>query len=365
MYISIEHVMKSYGEKTVLQDVTLKVAKGQFVALLGPSGCGKTTLLNALAGLTDIDNGKIEIDGRVLSSRGHTVIPEQRNVGMVFQDFALWPHMNVFDNVAFVLKIRKESRSAIQDRVAKVLHVVQMDGYETRFPHQLSGGQKQRIAIARALAPAPTVLLLDEPLSSLDAKLREEMRWELLGIIQQAGITAVYVTHDQIEALSMADHIVVLNQGRVEQQGAATVLYHRPETIFTAAFLGASNVFEGNVVSRERDEVVVQCSGFEIRALDQGAASDKAIVVTRPSDIVLIPEDEKEHVVPEGVGSIIHAVILQRAFHGVAWQYRLEIEGGSGLRCEVWHPAQLLTGVRVQLFLPLAACRTVAATPRV
>ncbi|MCY0900827.1 MAG: ABC transporter ATP-binding protein [Firmicutes bacterium] len=360
MFLTIDHVTKRFGDKTVLQDVHLQVERGQFVALLGPSGCGKTTLLNALAGLVDLDGGRIEIDGRVLSTRGHTVIPEQRQVGMVFQDFALWPHMTVFDNVAFGLKIRRDPRATIRERVEQVLATVQMQGFETRYPHQLSGGQKQRVAIARALAPAPTVLLLDEPLSSLDAKLREEMRWELLSIIQQAGTTAVYVTHDQVEALSMADHVVVMHQGRVEQQGAPTAIYQHPETVFTAAFLGASNLFRGQVSERGVGEVTVECSGFSVRATAGKATGGEATVAVRPSDIELILGDAEP---PVRDGTWLSATVRQRAFHGMSWQYRLETDGPIPQRIEVWHAGQVATGSRVSLFLPLEACRTVAESP--
>lgn len=359
MHISIQQVVKQYQGKVVLQDVSLDVAKGQFVALLGPSGCGKTTLLNALAGLTSIDSGTITVDGRVLSTKGHTVIPEQRRIGMVFQDFALWPHMSVYENVAFGLKIRKEARNVVQERVAEVLKAVRMEGYEDRFPHQLSGGQKQRIAIARAIAPAPTVLLLDEPLSSLDAKLREDMRWELLSIIQQMQITAIYVTHDQTEALSMADHIALLREGRVEQQGTPPDLYHHPKTRFTASFLGASNAFEGTVTHQTENTVTLDCGGFEIKAIHRGNVTDASTVVTRPTSIVLIPEGETQHVSPDVDGTFAWAVIRQRAFHGLVWQYRLEIIDSRGLRVEVWHSAQLPVDSTVKLFFPLSSCLSV------
>ncbi|WAH39331.1 ATP-binding cassette domain-containing protein [Alicyclobacillus dauci] len=181
--------------------------------------------------------------------------PERRHIGMVFQDFALWPHMSVSDNVAFSLKLQGITGTAMRDRIHTVLKMVQMDGYERAFPHQLSGGQKQRIAIARALAPNPTIMLMDEPLSSLDAKLREQMRWDLLSLVKDAGITTIYVTHDQVEALSMADHVVLLNDGHIEQAGAPNDLYHRPNTTFAATFVGASNIFSGHIAGIHGDSV--------------------------------------------------------------------------------------------------------------
>lgn len=357
MYISIKSAVKRYGEKTVLHGINLEIERGQFVALLGPSGCGKTTLLNALSGLVDLDDGEIVIDDRVLSSKGFTVPPEKRNVGMVFQDFALWPHMNVYDNVAFGLRVRKNARAAIRERVHEVLKVVRMNGFEDHFPHQLSGGQKQRIAIARALAPSPKVLLLDEPLSSLDAKLREEMRWELLSIISQANITAVYVTHDQIEALSMADQIVLLNQGQIEQQGSPTDLYKRPKTEFAAWFLGASNRFEGTVVDRHDDLVKINCGDVVLSARSREADSTHLVAMIRSSDIeVLDPSDTMSSDV---AGTFFTALVQQRAFHGVNWQYRLELDGPLHLRCEAAAVKAYERGAHVCLFIPTESCHVV------
>nr|NNM89927.1 ABC transporter ATP-binding protein [Bacilli bacterium] len=356
MYIQIKNVAKRYGDRTVLQNIDINVERGQFVALLGPSGCGKTTLLNALSGLIDIDDGEIVVDGKTISAKGATVPPEKRQVGMVFQDFALWPHMNVFDNVAFGLKIRKDQKSSIRERVAEVLRVVRMAGFEDRFPHQLSGGQKQRIAIARALAPSPTVLLLDEPLSSLDAKLREEMRWELLSILQQANITSVYVTHDQIEALSMADHIVLLNQGNVEQQGIPTTLYQKPETEFAAWFLGASNRFEGMIKSREGEQATVLCGDLALLAHTTAEIGTHVIAMIRPTDVHLYDTDNEKRLHDDG--AFLTATIKQRAFHGVNWHYRLVIDGAH-TDFEATSIKHFQAGDRVHVFIPTEACHVV------
>lgn len=362
MYIAISNLAKSFGDKVVLQDISLNVEKGRLVALLGPSGCGKTTLLNALAGLIDIDGGSIRVGGQLYSGRGQTLPPERRKIGMVFQDFALWPHMTVYENIAFGLKVQKLARSLVAQRVTHVLETVRMGGFEKRYPHQLSGGQKQRVAIARALAPEPAVLLMDEPLSSLDAKLREEMRWELLGIVQHEGMTTVYVTHDQIEALSMADHVVVMNQGRIEQQGSPTALYRQPCTVFTASFLGASNLYSGPIRSRDtlRQTVTVDCGGFLLEAVESGdARGDRATVAVRPSDIRLHAEDADAGVDSGMAGSRARAIVVQRAFHGVTWQYRVSLDGADGVRCEVWHEEALPVGTPVRLHFPLSACLTV------
>jgi ABC-type Fe3+/spermidine/putrescine transport system ATPase subunit len=366
MYMVIRNLAKRYGDKVVLQDISLQVEKGRLVALLGPSGCGKTTLLNAIAGLADIDGGSIHVDGQLYSGTGRTLPPERRKIGMVFQDFALWPHMNVYDNIAFGLKVQKQTRSAIEKRVRHVLEAVRMGGYEKRYPHQLSGGQKQRVAIARALAPEPAVLLMDEPLSSLDAKLREEMRWELLGIVQHEKTTTIYVTHDQVEALSMADHVVVMNQGRIEQQGPPAALYQRPHTVFTASFLGVSNLYTGRIRSRDplRQTVTVDCGGFCLEARDDGTArGDRTTVAVRPADIELRAQgggSEEE----AGLSlNVLRATVVQRAFHGITWQYRVLLDATLDVLCEVWHAQALPIGARVCLHFPMSACLTVNDSP--
>jgi ABC-type Fe3+/spermidine/putrescine transport system ATPase subunit len=359
MHITLTDVRKRFGDKEVLQGVSIAAQRGEFVALLGPSGCGKTTLLGALAGLIDIDDGVVEVDGRVLSRKGVTVKPEQRNIGMVFQDFALWPHMSVFENVAFGLRVKRTPRDELRERVRTVLGTVRMDEYADRLPHQLSGGQKQRVAIARALAPSPSVLLMDEPLSSLDAKLREDMRWELLTILQEANITTVYVTHDQTEALSMADHVVVMHQGKVEQQGSPILLYHRPSTVFTASFLGVSNQFEGVVTAcdEETGATAVDCGAFVLQAQGVIEVGQRACVMTRPTDVELFSQDAPRI---GAEGTWLSATVKQRAFHGMTWQYKAAIDGTDAL-CEVWHAAEVPRGATVRLFLPRDRCRALAA----
>ena len=363
MNISIENVTKRFSGKVVLQDISIRVEKSSLIALLGPSGCGKTTLLNALAGLVEIDGGSITVGDMLYSERGYTRPPEQRKIGMVFQDFALWPHMNVYDNVAFGLKVQKMPRAKIRARVLEVLQTVRMNGYETRFPHQLSGGQKQRVAIARALASEPAVILMDEPLSSLDAKLREEMRWQLMEIIRKTGVTTVYVTHDQVEALTMADKIVLLNQGRVEQEGTPMELYRSPRTEFCASFIGTSNLLPSRIVKHMGKWATVDVLGLPSVAIvqDEGLESE-AILMVRPEDIALVTDLR----VTNDQGTAMNAVVLQRAFLGDKWQYKVQVRHESPISLEVSASALYEIGEAVSLWIPRNAARllTVGAVSR-
>jgi sn-glycerol 3-phosphate transport system ATP-binding protein len=236
--VNIEHVKKVYGDIEVLHDISLSIEKGQFVVVVGPSGCGKSSLLRMVAGLETVSSGLISINGLCVND----VPPAKRDIAMVFQNYALYPHMSVFKNMAYGLKIRGLSKKAIQQKVLDCAKTLQLTGYLDRKPHQLSGGQRQRVAMGRAIVREPAVFLFDEPLSNLDAKLRSEMRIEIQKLQKRLGITSLYVTHDQTEAMTLADKIVVLNEGEIEQIGTPVTLYEKPKTMFVANFLGNSSM---------------------------------------------------------------------------------------------------------------------------
>ena len=251
--ITISHITKSFGENTVLKDFTETFKDGEFITLLGPSGCGKTTMLRIIAGFEKPTSGELYIDDQLVSGGKTFVPPEKRGIGMVFQSYAVWPHMNVFDNVAYPLRIQKKPKEQIKAAVSKVLEIVHLSQYAERLPSQLSGGQQQRVALARALVAEPKLLLLDEPLSNLDAKLRESMRFEIKEIQQRTGITVVYVTHDQTEAMAMSDRIFLINSGVVQQCGTPQEIYNHPANQFVADFLGKVDFFKGEVASGRID----------------------------------------------------------------------------------------------------------------
>ncbi|WP_333817896.1 ABC transporter ATP-binding protein [Tabrizicola sp.] len=282
------NVEVSYGKFVAVHDFSLTIEKGSFVTLLGPSGCGKTTLLRSIAGLVDITRGQISIGGRRIDD----VPIYRRNIGLVFQNYALFPHKSIFDNVAFGLKYRNVPKAEIASRVTRALEMVRLPGSEKKLPSQLSGGQQQRIALARAIVFEPEVLLLDEPLSALDANMREEMRVEIKKIQKQTGITAIFVTHDQEEALSMSDRIVVMNAGGAEQIGTPQEVYDRPATPFVADFLGKANMLPGRVSALRTGGVSVILSGGHALDLDTPrtlAVGDAVTVVVRPQMLTVRP----------------------------------------------------------------------------
>jgi putative spermidine/putrescine transport system ATP-binding protein len=252
-YLTLTDVQKRFGDFAAVQDFNLSASRGEFVSFLGPSGCGKTTTLRMIAGFEQPTAGTISIDGRDITR----VPPNRRNVGMVFQSYALFPNMNVADNIGFGLKVRKRPADQIRKRVAELLEIVNLPDRGARYPYQLSGGQQQRVALARALAFEPQVLLLDEPLSALDAKIRVALRQEIRQIQRQLGITTVYVTHDQEEALSLSDRVVVMSEGRMEQVGTPFEIYNFPTTAFVASFVGTLNVLKATVVDPARGEVSI------------------------------------------------------------------------------------------------------------
>ena len=339
--------------------IDLEVQQGQFHTLLGPSGCGKTTTLRSVAGLETPDKGEILVgDDLVFSSlRRINVPPYKRAIGMVFQSYAIWPHLTVFENVAFPLREMKPrfSRQAIDQKVAAALTLVQLDGLADRPAPFLSGGQQQRLALARALVKEPRVLLLDEPLSNLDAKLREETRFELRELVKRLKITTLYVTHDQLEALTMSDVVTVMDQGRIVQSGTPMEIYQAPQERFVANFVGLTNFLEGRVASAATEEnrigEVTTASGKIRCVLPDGIhAEESVIIVIRPEDINIIAEgaSEKENVLRATVNAVI--------FMGDALECQLSL-GNQRLRTKLHPSSRVRQGDTVSLQLPPLSCR--------
>ena len=290
--VRLSGVTKSYGDADMaaVTDLTLDIGDGQFVTLLGPSGCGKTTTLRLIAGYMAPDAGTITVDGRLMSSKDTLVLPEHRGMGMVFQNYAVWPHKTVYENVVFGLKLRKVPPAKARELVDAALAQVNLSGYESRLPNQLSGGQQQRVALARSLVVEPDILLLDEPLSNLDAKLRERMRGELKDLQRRTGITFIYVTHDQAEALALSDQIAVIHGGRLQQYGAPREVYARPVNRIVADFMGNVNLLPGEVAAAQNgsgDIVIAGVLRVSVTLPAGLAAGSKIDVAVRPESITL------------------------------------------------------------------------------
>jgi iron(III) transport system ATP-binding protein len=278
--VVIENVTKRFGETVAVSDFSAEIEDGEFFTLLGPSGCGKTTLLRCIAGFLHVTRGRIFIGGRIVSSEKarEFIQPEDRNLGMVFQSYAVWPHMNVYRNVAYPLRIKKKPEREIRKEVERVLVLLKLDQLENRYPHELSGGQQQRVALGRSLIMDPDVLLLDEPLSNLDAKLREEMRFELKELQKRIGVTIVYVTHDQGEAMVMSSRVCVMNEGRIHQTGSPHEIYRNPSDRFVASFIGKSNFIEGDVVERRGKRLQVRIGGGHVVEAEAGGSTEVSMV---------------------------------------------------------------------------------------
>ncbi|TIU48840.1 MAG: ABC transporter ATP-binding protein [Mesorhizobium sp.] len=309
----------AYGKFVAVRDFSLSIRKGSFVTLLGPSGCGKTTILRSIAGLVDISGGQIMIDGR----RVDDIPIYKRNIGLVFQSYALFPHKNVFDNVAFGLKYRNVPKPEIARKVGKALEMVRLPGSEKKLPSQLSGGQQQRIALARAIVFEPQVLLLDEPLSALDANMREEMRVEIKKIQKETGITAIFVTHDQEEALSMSDRIVVMNAGAVEQIGTPEQVYETPATAFVADFLGKANMLAGTVSRSGQTVVLGTGQTISVACPRPLADGSKVTVVVRPQKFSLGAGTS---------GNRLTGRVVSASYLGGSAIYEIDIGGKTSLR---------------------------------
>lgn len=308
--IELHNVSKQYGNLTVVDDISVAVPKGKFVSILGPSGCGKSTTLNMIAGFQEPNDGSIDFRG--VNQVG--VPPEKRDIGLVFQNYALFPHMTVAENVGFGLKMQNKSTADIASGVEKSLQIVHLEEFADRYPKELSGGQQQRVALARAIAPQPSVLLLDEPLSNLDLKLREQMRIELKEIQQELGMTFVYVTHDQEEAMAMSDHIVVMSKGKVVQQGSPDSIYREPTTRIVADFIGRSNIFEVLPCGQDGEYMQLKVTTGALTLLtsntEKTARNDIKYVCIRPERILLfdpkIHTDDARNIVDGKVTSIVY-----------------------------------------------------------
>ncbi|MEH6569526.1 MAG: ABC transporter ATP-binding protein [Halioglobus sp.] len=313
--LELKNVRVSYGDFDAVKDVSLNLEKGQIGCLLGPSGCGKTTLLRAIAGFEAVAAGEVAISGRIVSSNKNQIPPEQRKVGMVFQDFALFPHLNIERNVGFGLA--QLGRSARQSRIAELLSLVGLESSAKAFPHELSGGQQQRVALARAMAPEPDILLLDEPFSNLDSELREQLAGEVGQILRQKHITALLVTHDQQEAFAMADHISVLNAGLVAQTDTPYNLYHNPGNEFVAGFIGQGTLLNISVNALGEMQPALGQLNTEIPT----APGDMLRLLIRPDDIVY------------DAGSETSFEIIQKAFRGAHYLYQLKATDGQIMPC--------------------------------
>ena len=304
--IDLQHISKSYDGQMILDDLNLYIRENEFLTLLGPSGCGKTTTLRLIGGFETPDQGKVIFDGKDITS----LPPNKRQLNTVFQKYALFPHMTIAENIAFGLKIKKKSNAYIQDKIKYALKLVNLDGFENRTSDSLSGGQQQRIAIARAIVNEPKLLILDEPLGALDLKLRQDMQYELIRLKNELGITFIYVTHDQEEALTMSDTIVVMNQGYIQQIGTPVDIYNEPENAFVADFIGDSNIIDGIML----EDKLVEILGAKFRCVDTGFGQN------RPVDVVIRPEDVD--LVKPGQG-IINGVVTHLIFKGV--HYEMEV----------------------------------------
>jgi spermidine/putrescine ABC transporter ATP-binding subunit len=326
--VRLANLVKSYGPVSAIDDVSIEIRRGEFFSLLGPSGCGKTTTLRSIAGLVSIDAGSIEIFGRDVTD----LAPNKRNLGLVFQNYALFPHMTVAQNVAFGLRMHRVKRSEIPKRVQSALELVQLGGTEHRFPRQLSGGQQQRVALARAIVIEPQLLLLDEPLSNLDAKLRKNMQIELRALQKRLGITAIYVTHDQEEALTLSDRVAVMDSGRLSQCAAPIEIYRRPANRFVAEFIGRVNLLRGRLWRENGHALFAVDGGIAFRVpTDLAGASHTATLnlVLRPENVQINPSGE---VPAEGLS--LSGRIIQVVYTGSVTDYVVEADNGLHLLAE-------------------------------
>jgi spermidine/putrescine ABC transporter ATP-binding subunit len=344
--LCLERIVKKYGKVTAVDHLSLEVRDGELLTLLGPSGCGKTTVLRCVSGFVRPDRGEIYLGDRKITE----IAPQKRGIGLVFQNYALWPHMTVFQNLAFGLQIKKFSKNEIQQKVDRALSLVQLEGLGERYPRQLSGGQQQRVALARALVLEPDILLLDEPLSNLDALLREQMRFEIGQIHRQAGITTLYVTHDQTEAMVISDRIAVLEKGRIMQLGSPSEVYSKPANKFVAGFMGTTNFIHSRVTAAEDDDVVVATDdGLTLRGRGLGLQKDQDVdVAVRPESITFLAPVEAGIRLQES--NVYEAEVTRASYVGDLIDYQLKIKSHT-IRARGEIRASHGVGDRVQIRL--------------
>jgi len=358
-FIEIQNLFKHFKKVVAINHIQLEVKKGEMLTLLGPSGCGKTTTLRCIAGLERPDEGDIVIDGKPMLSQGF-VQPSKRGIGMVFQNYAVWPHMKVYNNIVYGLKLQKLSRQSIKEKAQKVLELVGLDGLEDRYPSQLSGGQQQRVALARALVGNPKVLLLDEPLSNLDAKLREELRFEIKSLVRRMGITSVYVTHDQAEAMVISDRVAVMESGNIIQIGPPEEIYEKPANRFVADFIGTMNFISGEIVEvvPNSNKVYVRtefsekmlCTLPNSRAIKTG---EKVYASIRPEDVEIVTES------PQTRENRFKGIIAHRAYLGNFLYFFVSVND-TMIRVQVPHYVPQEEGQELHLFLNPKKCMILA-----
>ncbi|KPJ75256.1 MAG: hypothetical protein AMJ54_15490 [Deltaproteobacteria bacterium SG8_13] len=354
-FIEIQSLFKRFKDVVAINRIEFEVNQGEMLTLLGPSGCGKTTTLRCIAGLEKPDEGDIVIDGKPMLSQGF-VPPSKRGIGMVFQNYAVWPHMKVFNNIVYGLKLQKVPRQSIREKAQKVLELVGLEGLEDRYPAQLSGGQQQRVALARALVTNPKVLLLDEPLSNLDAKLREELRFEIKSLVRRMGITSVYVTHDQAEAMVISDRIAVMDSGNVVQIGTPENIYEKPANKFVADFIGTTNFIPGEIirvaadthtaVMRTEFNEELHCHTSDLTATVSGAKVNASI---RPEDVEVFSQP------PENPENLLKGTIAHKAYLGNFLYFFVNVDG-TMIRVQVSHQLPQEEGEEIYLLLNPQKC---------
>jgi len=338
----IKNLTKKFSEVTAVDNLSLEVIDGEFVTLLGPSGCGKTTTLRAIAGFCFPDEGEIFFGDRIMNN----VPPNKRNTAMCFQSYALFPHMSVWNNISFGLKMKKIPRQEQKNRILKVMGMLGIEGLEKRKPGQLSGGQQQRVALARAIVTEPQVLLFDEPLSNLDAKLRVQVRIEIREMQKRLGITTLYVTHDQDEALAISDRIVVMDQGHVEQLGDPYTIYRNPKTSFVAGFIGLANIYQGDIIARNGNRYTVEAPFGKVTILSEG---QKIPETNKTVKFIWRPEEMK--IYTRGAPNRIKGKILQSVFMGNITDIFIDVQGNK-IRAQIDEPAKINAGDIIEFSIP-------------